>query len=203
MAALIEAAQAPDYPVRVVLVISNRAEAPGLRRAMEAGIATEVIDHRVFGRDREAFDRAVDEELRRHGAELICLAGFMRVLTPWLVARWRGRMLNIHPSLLPAYKGLRTHERALADHAKLHGATVHFVSEGVDEGPVVAQSAVPVRKHDTVNDLAARVLAVEGPLYAAALRFVASGEAWLEGNAVRFKEFSDEAASGSPQKIRR
>jgi phosphoribosylglycinamide formyltransferase 1 len=198
MAALIEAARAPDYPVRIVLVISNRPEVPGLRRATEAGIATKVIDHRDFGKDREAFDRVVDQELRRHGAELVCLAGFMRVLTPWLVGRWRGRMLNIHPSLLPAYKGLRTHERALADHAKLHGTTVHFVTEGVDEGPVIAQSAVPVRKHDTADDLAARVLAVEGPLYAAALRFVASGEAWLDGDEVRFREFSGEAVCGSP-----
>lgn len=186
MAALIEAAKAPNYPASIVIVISNRPDAPGLQRATDAGIATKVVDHRGFGGDREAFDRVLDEELRRHGAELVCLAGFMRLLTPWLVDRWRERMLNIHPSLLPAYRGLRTHERALADHAELHGASVHFVSEDVDQGPVVAQSAVPLRNGDTAEALAARVLDVEGPLYAAALRFVASGEARLVDGEVRF-----------------
>jgi phosphoribosylglycinamide formyltransferase-1 len=186
MAALIEAASAADYPARIVLVISNVPEAPGLARAAAAGVPTRVIDHRPYGKDRQAFEAAIDAALHAHGAELVCLAGFMRRLTPWLVARWEGRMLNIHPSLLPQFKGLHTHERAIAEGAKLHGASVHFVTEGLDEGPVIAQSAVPLLASDTPELLAARVLDVEGPLYAASLRFVASGQARLAKGEVRF-----------------
>jgi phosphoribosylglycinamide formyltransferase-1 len=186
MAALIEAARTADYPAKIVLVISNMPEAPGLARAEAAGIPTKVIDHRSFAKDREAFEQAIDAALAAHGAELLCLAGFMRRLTPWLVARWQGRMLNIHPSLLPQFKGLHTHERALAEGAKLHGASVHFVTEGLDEGPVIAQSAVPVLASDNPGTLAARVLDAEGPLYAAALRFVAAGEARLVKGEVLF-----------------
>lgn len=187
MTALIEAASTADYPARIVLVISNVPDAPGLARAAAAGIPTKVIDHRPYGKDRQAFEAAIDAALRAHDAELVCLAGFMRRLTPWLVARWEGRMLNIHPSLLPQFKGLHTHERAIAEGAKLHGASVHFVTEGLDEGPVIAQSAVPVLADDTPETLAARVLDIEGPLYAAALRFVASGEARLGEREVRFE----------------
>jgi phosphoribosylglycinamide formyltransferase-1 len=185
MAALIAAAKAADYPARIVLVISNVPEAPGIARAKASGIAASTIDHRIFGKDRLAFEQAVDAELRAHGVELVCLAGFMRRLTSWLVERWQGRMLNIHPSLLPLHKGLHTHERALAEGARLHGASVHFVTEGLDEGPVIAQSATPVLASDTPDTLAARVLEIEGPLYAAALRFVASGEARLVEGEVR------------------
>ena len=186
MAALVEAAKASDYPAQIVLVISNRPEAAGLARAEAAGIPAKLVDHREFGMDREGFERALDAQLREHGAELVCLAGFMRRLTPWFVARWAGRLLNIHPSLLPLYKGLHTHERALADGAKLHGASVHFVTEELDEGPVIAQSAVPVLAGDTPETLAARVLDVEGRLYVASLAFVASGKAKLDGGKLRF-----------------
>lgn len=186
MAALIEAARASDFPARIVLVISNVPDAPGLARAKAESVATKTIDHRFFGKNREAFEQALDQELDAHGIELVCLAGFMRRLTPWFVARWEGRLLNIHPSLLPAFKGLDTHARALAEGVKLHGASVHFVTAGLDEGPVIAQSAVPVLQGDTAEVLASRVLDVEGPLYAASLRFVASGEAKLEGECVTF-----------------
>jgi phosphoribosylglycinamide formyltransferase-1 len=186
MAALIEAASAADYPAEIVLVISNVPDAGGLARAEAANVPTKIIDHRPFGKDRQAFETAIDAELNARGVELVCLAGFLRRLTPWLVARWQGRMLNIHPSLLPQFKGLHTHERAIAEGEKLHGASVHFVTEGLDEGPVIAQSAVPVLASDAPETLAARVLEIEGPLYAAALRFVASGEARLVGGDVRF-----------------
>ncbi|MBV8763793.1 MAG: phosphoribosylglycinamide formyltransferase [Hyphomicrobiales bacterium] len=186
MAALIEAARGADYPAEIVLVISNIRDAPGLARAASFKIPTKLIEHRPFGKDREGFEQALDCELAAHGVELVCLAGFMRRLTPWFVRRWEGRLLNIHPSLLPAFKGLHTHSRALAEAARLHGASVHFVTEGVDEGPVIAQSAVPVLPGDTEEVLAARVLDVEGPLYVASLRFVASGEARLESGRVTF-----------------
>jgi phosphoribosylglycinamide formyltransferase 1 len=187
MMALIEAAKAHDYPAEIALVVSNRPEAQGLARAHEQGVATAIVDHTAFGGDRESFERALDGELQTHRIELVCLAGFMRRLTPAIVGRWRGRMLNIHPSLLPSFKGLHTHERALAEGAKLHGASVHFVTEGLDEGPVIAQAAVPILATDTPETLAVRVLEIEGPLYVAALRFVASGEARLVKDEVRFE----------------
>ena len=186
MAALIEATHGDDYPAQIVLVISNIAGAAGLARAEAAGIPTKLVEHRAFGKDREAFERAIDAELRRQEVELVCLAGFLRRLTPWFVARWQRRILNIHPALLPQFKGLDTHRRAIAEGVKLHGASVHFVTEVLDEGPVIAQSAVPVLPGDTPEVLAARVLDVEGPLYAASLHFVASGEARLAGAEVVF-----------------
>jgi phosphoribosylglycinamide formyltransferase 1 len=177
MMALIEAAKAKDYPAQIVLVLSNLPDAAGLARAREANIATVVIDHRPFGEDREAFERALDDELRRHRAELVCLAGFMRLLTPWFIGRWRGRLLNIHPALLPQFKGLHTHRRALEAGVEQHGATVHFVVKETDSGPVIAQQSVPVRQGDTEETLAARVLQVEHRLYPEALRMVAEGRA--------------------------
>src|SRR6185503_9625129 len=132
MAALIEAAKAPDYPAEIALVVSNAPDAAGLARAKENGIATEVVAHKPFGKDREAFDRAVQAVLERYKIDIVCLAGFMRVLTPWFVGQWAGRMINIHPSLLPAFKGLNTHERAIAEGAAQHGATVHFVTAELD-----------------------------------------------------------------------
>jgi len=175
MTALLEAARAADYPAEIVLVISNRADAAGLARAAEAGIATRVIAHRDFGRDRAAHEAAIDAALREAGVELVCLAGYMRLLTPFLVRAWAGRMLNIHPSLLPAFPGLDTHARALAAGVKLHGCTVHLVTEGMDEGPILAQAAVPVLSDDTEEALAARVLAQEHILYPLALAAMASG----------------------------
>ena len=179
MAALIEAAKKPGYPVEIAFVLSNQANAPGLKRAAAEGIAAAVIDHTHFGADRESFERAVDAALGAHRIDIVCLAGFMRRLTPWLVARWSGRMLNIHPALLPAFKGLRTHERALAAGVKIHGATAHFVVPEVDSGPIIAQAAVPVIDGDTAETLAARVLAVELKLYPLALNLVAAGRTTL------------------------
>jgi phosphoribosylglycinamide formyltransferase-1 len=175
MAALIEAAQQPDYPAEIVLVIANGAEAGGLKRAEAAHIPTAVVDHRPFGKDREAFERTLDAALEAHRIELVCLAGFMRLLSPWFVGRWHGRMINIHPSLLPAFKGLDTHARAIAAGVKIHGATVHFVVPETDAGPIIAQAAVPVLDDDTAGSLAARVLAVEHRIYPFALAAVAAG----------------------------
>ena len=177
MAALIEAAKADDYPAEIALVVSNRPEAAGLARARAAGIATAIVDHTQFGEDRAAFERALDAELRSHRIDLICLAGFMRLLTPWLVGRWSGRMLTIHPALLPQFKGLDTHRRALAAGVKRHGATVHFVVAETDSGPIVAQDWVPVHEGDTEEMLAQRVLEVEHRIYPLALRAVAEGQA--------------------------
>jgi phosphoribosylglycinamide formyltransferase-1 len=175
MAALIAAAKEPGFPAEIRLVLSNDADAGGLMKASAAGVATAIIDHRPFGKDREAFEREIDARLRAEQIELICLAGFMRVLTPWFVRRWEGRMLNIHPSLLPAYKGLHTHARALADCAAEHGCTVHWVVADLDAGPVIAQAWVPVLPGDTEDALAARVLAQEHIIYPQALADVASG----------------------------
>src|SRR5882724_2175737 len=173
MAALIEAAKAADYPAEIALVLSNRPDAEGLKRAAAAGIATTVVDHARYGKDRDAFERALDDALHAHRIDLICLAGFMRLLTPWFVGRWEGRMLNVHPALLPAFKGLDTHERALAEGVKIHGASVHFVAVTMDSGPIVMQGAVAVHDDDTEQALAARVLAIEHRIYPAALALVA------------------------------
>ena len=179
MAALIEAAKTDDYPAEIALVVSNRADAAGLAYARAQGMATALVDHRQFGDDREAFERALDETLRVHGIEIVCLAGFMRILTSWFVARWSGRLLNIHPALLPDFKGLDTHRRAIAAGAKRHGATVHFVVAELDAGPTIAQEAIDVRSDDTESALAKRVLEVERRLYPRALRAVAEGRAKL------------------------
>jgi len=185
MAALLAAARAPDYPAEIALVLSNKPDAAGLRTAAEAGIATAVVESRRFGRDREAFERAMDAELERHGIGIVALAGFMRVLTPWFVRRWAGRLVNIHPSLLPSFPGLDTHERAIAAGVRFHGCTVHLVSEGVDEGPILAQAAIPVRQDDTPESLAARVLAEEHRIYPAALAWLAAGRVSVQdGRAV-------------------
>jgi phosphoribosylglycinamide formyltransferase-1 len=175
MAALIKAAKDPNYPAEIALVVSNEPAAEGLTRAAAEGIAAVIVDHRRFGKDRAAFERALHTEIEAHRIDLICLAGFMRILTPWFVKRWEGRMLNIHPALLPAFKGLDTHARALAAGAKEHGATVHFVVPEIDSGPIIAQSAVPVLEGDTEATLAARVLEVEHRIYPLALKLVAQG----------------------------
>lgn len=169
MAALIEASRAPDAAYEVVLVLSNRPDAGGLETARQAGVEAVAVDHRPFGKDRAAHERAVDAELERAGVEVVALAGYMRLLTPFLVGRWAGRMLNIHPSLLPLYPGLDTHARALAAGDAEAGCTVHLVTEGVDEGPVIDQARVPIVPDDTAERLAARVLAAEHDLYPAAL----------------------------------
>ena len=172
--ALIAAAADPRYPAAVVLVVSNRADAQGLAFAKAHGIATEVIDHRRFA-NRDAFDQALDAVLVAHGVELVACAGFMRILGADFAARWKGRLLNIHPSLLPAYPGLDTHERALADGATEHGCTVHELTAELDAGPIVLQAPVPVLPGDTPDTLAARVLAEEHRIYPEALARVARG----------------------------
>jgi phosphoribosylglycinamide formyltransferase-1 len=185
MTALIAAAKRADYPAEIALVLSNRPDAAALSRARDSGITTAVVDHTVYGKDREAFEHAVQAVLENHRIELVCLAGFMRLFTPWLVTRWSGRMLNIHPALLPAFRGLHTHERALAAGVKIHGATVHFVVPEVDSGPIIAQAAVPVRDDDTPEKLAARVLAAELRVYPLALALVAAETASMAGDTVR------------------
>ncbi|HEX4407353.1 MAG TPA: phosphoribosylglycinamide formyltransferase [Xanthobacteraceae bacterium] len=179
MAALIEAAKAPDYPATILLVVSNVPDAGGLSSARDAGIATAVVDHRKYGADREAFEHALDAELTAHAIDIVCLAGFMRLLTPWFVTQWSGRLLNIHPALLPQFKGLHTHRRALEAGATRHGATVHFVVTEMDAGPIIAQDSVPVVVGDTEESLAKRVLELEHRLYPQALRAVADGRASL------------------------
>lgn len=165
MAALIEASLAPDAAYEVVLVLSNRPDAGGLELARGAGIEAVAVDHRPFGKDREAHERAVQAELERAGVEVVALAGYMRLLTPWLVRKWDGRMLNIHPSLLPLYPGLDTHARAVAAGDVEAGCTVHLVTEGVDEGPILGQTRVPILPGDDAATLAHRVLISEHGLY--------------------------------------
>ncbi|MFG1399569.1 phosphoribosylglycinamide formyltransferase [Roseixanthobacter pseudopolyaromaticivorans] len=174
MAALVKAAEAPDFPAEIALVVSNRADAAGLQFAEEAGIRTMVLSHRDFA-DRIAFDAALDAHLRIEGIEIICLAGFMRILTPWLVERWRDRMINVHPSLLPSFKGLDTHARALEAGVRFHGCTVHLVRPEMDNGPIVLQAVVPVRPDDTPEALAERVLAQEHIIYPRGLALLAGG----------------------------
>jgi phosphoribosylglycinamide formyltransferase-1 len=181
MTALIEAAKDAAYPAQIVLVVSNRPDAAGLQRAAAEGIATEIVDHTRFPKDREDFERALQAVLERHRIDIVCLAGFMRVLTAWFVSRWTGRLVNIHPALLPAFKGLDTHARAIEAGAKEHGATVHFVVPEMDSGPIIAQGAVRVLPNDTEASLAKRVLEIEHRIYPIALRLVASGQARMFG----------------------
>jgi phosphoribosylglycinamide formyltransferase 1 len=175
MAALIEAAQAPGYPAEIALVVSNVPSAAGLARAAAAGVATAVLDHKPFGKDRAAFEQALQAILDQHRVELICLGGFMRLFTAAFVQHWHQRMLNIHPSLLPSFPGLDPHGQALRAGVKISGATVHFVIPETDAGPIIVQGAVAVADDDTVASLEARVLSVEHRIYPLALRLLAEG----------------------------
>jgi phosphoribosylglycinamide formyltransferase 1 len=181
MAALIEAAAATDFPAEIVLVISNRGDAGGLEKAAASGIATLVIESKPFGKDRAAFEAVLQSALDQHGIDLICLGGFMRLFTAEFVQRWYGRMLNIHPSLLPSFPGLEPQAQALRAGVKISGATVHFVIPETDAGPILMQGAVEVRDDDTPEKLAERILVIEHRIYPAALRLVASGQIRLEG----------------------
>ncbi|GGF46706.1 phosphoribosylglycinamide formyltransferase [Azorhizobium oxalatiphilum] len=179
MAALVKAAETPDFPAEIALVLSNRADAAGLAFAQEHGIETLVLSHKDYA-DRIAFDAALDAHLRIAGIEIICLAGFMRLLTPWLVERWRDRMINVHPSLLPSFKGLDTHARAIETGVRFHGCTVHFVRAEMDAGPIILQAAVPVQDDDTPDVLAARVLEQEHVIYPQGLGLLAAGRLAVE-----------------------
>lgn len=185
MAALLRAVEAdPTFPAEIALVLSNKAEAPGLAIAAAAGIPTAIVPSKPYGKDRAGFDAAMQAELSAHRTEIICLAGFMRLLTPEFCTHWMGRMINIHPAILPSFKGLDTHARALAEGVKLHGCTTHFVTPGMDEGPIILQAAVPVLDDDTEASLAARVLAEEHRIYPETLRLLASGSLRIEGRRV-------------------
>ncbi|WP_207476216.1 phosphoribosylglycinamide formyltransferase [Arenibaculum pallidiluteum] len=181
--ALIDACADPAFPAEIALVLSNRPGAQAIARAQAVGLGTGIVPHEAFA-DRESHERAIDAALAGAGVELTCLAGYMRLLTPWFVERWRDRLLNIHPSLLPAFKGLDTHARALAAGVRFHGCTVHFVRPEMDEGPILAQAAVPVVPGDDAERLAARVLAAEHRIYPLAVRLIAEGRARVAGERV-------------------
>lgn len=191
---LIDATAAPDYPAEIALVISNKPKAQGLERARKAGIAQEVIDHKAF-ENREDFEAAMTHALKTAKIDFVCLAGFMRVLTAGFANDWRGRLINIHPSLLPSFDGLHVHERMIDAGVKIAGCTVHFVSAEVDSGPIIGQSAVPVLPGDDVDTLAARILAEEHKLYPACLKLIIEHKARLHGARVPFD--ADIKAAGS------
>jgi phosphoribosylglycinamide formyltransferase-1 len=182
MAALIDAARVADFPAEIVVVISNKADAGGLAKAEASGISTVIIESKPFGKDRAAFEAMLQSALDQHRIDLICLGGFMRLLTAEFVQRWYGRMLNIHPSLLPSFPGLDPQQQALRAGVKISGATVHFVIPETDAGPIVMQGAVAVRDGDTPETLATRILEIEHRIYPEALRLVASGRIRLEGD---------------------
>jgi phosphoribosylglycinamide formyltransferase-1 len=195
MAALIDAAKAADFPAEIVAVISNRPDAAGLERAAAAGIATVVIESKPFGKDRAGFEAVLQRSLDEHKVELICLGGFMRLFTAEFVQRWYGKMLNIHPSLLPSFPGLDPHGQALQAGVKISGATVHFVIPETDAGPIVMQGAVMVADDDTAETLSQRILGIEHRIYPAALRLLASGKLRLEGDLCKMSDAADRNAT--------
>ena len=182
--ALIDACAAPDFPAEIALVLSNKADAYGLERATAAGVPGAVVSHRDYPGNKQAFEEAMDARLREAGVELVCLAGFMRLLSPWFVDTWRDRLINIHPSLLPSFKGLDTHERAIAAGVRFHGCTVHYVRPEMDEGPILVQAAVPVLPGDDAHALAERVLESEHRIYPQAVRLIAEGRTRVEDGRV-------------------
>jgi phosphoribosylglycinamide formyltransferase-1 len=194
MAALIEAARIKDFPAEIAVVISNRADAGGLEKAKASGVPTVIIESKRFGKDRAAFEVVLQRALDQHRVDLICLGGFMRLFTAEFVQRWYGKMLNIHPSLLPSFPGLDPHGQALDAGVKISGATVHFVIPETDAGPIVMQGAVAVRDDDTPDALAARILEVEHRIYPDALRLLAGGRIRLDGDVCRM---TDSTGSGA------
>lgn len=185
--ALINACQNDDFPAEIALVLSNKADAYGLERAKQAGIPTAVLSHQDF-EDRETFDTAMSEKIEEAGAELVCLAGFMRLLSDGFVRQWRDRLINIHPSLLPAYKGLHVHERMIEEGARFGGCTVHFVRPAMDEGPIIIQAAVPIHPDDTPDELAARILEQEHVIYPAAVKAIAEGRVRVHAETVGIED---------------
>ena len=192
--ALLDACAGADFPADIVAVISNKAGAQGLERARKAGVAASFIDHTLFD-EREAFEKELDAKLKETGAQLVALAGFMRILTAWFVERWKDRLINIHPSLLPAFRGVHTHERALEQGVRIHGATVHYVRPDMDDGPIIGQAAVPVLPGDDADALAARVLEAEHVLYPACLKLIAEGKARVTAERVKIDKTA--AADGT------
>jgi phosphoribosylglycinamide formyltransferase-1 len=186
MAALVRAAWEDDYPAEIACVVSNVADAPGVKIARDAGIATAVISHGDYP-DRETFERAVSAELEKHNVRLVALAGFMRVLSPWFPQRWQGRIVNVHPSLLPAFTGLNVHQKTIDAGARISGCTVHFVTPDLDSGPIIGQAAVPVMAGDTADKLAARILRQEHRLYPLVVRWFGEGRIALNGGRVEVK----------------
>jgi len=186
MQAIVEAAEAEDYPAEIALVVSNNPDAAGLAWAADRGIETEVLNHRDY-ETREAFEEALDTLIRLYGARIVCLAGFMRILTPYFTEKWRDLLVNVHPSLLPSFKGLHTHERALEAGVRIHGCTVHYVRPEMDDGPIIGQAAVPVLHGDTPDTLAARVLEAEHQLYPQCIALACSGKARVAGERVRLQ----------------
>jgi phosphoribosylglycinamide formyltransferase-1 len=191
MAALIDAARLADFPAEIVAVISNRADAAGLEKAEASGISTVVIESKPFGKDRAGFEAVLQRALEENKVELICLGGFMRLFTAEFVQRWYGRMLNIHPSLLPSFPGLDPHGQALQAGVKISGATVHFVIPETDAGPIIMQGAVAVADDDTAETLSQRILGIEHRIYPEALRLLASGKLRLEGDICKFADGAD------------
>jgi len=194
--ALLDACAAEDFPAEIVAVISNKAGAQGLERARKAGVAASFIDHTLY-EEREAFERDLDAKLKEAGVQLIALAGFMRILTPWFVDRWKDRLINIHPSLLPSFRGVHTHERALEQGVRIHGATVHYVRPDMDDGPIIGQAAVPVLPGDDAETLSARVLEAEHKLYPACLKLIADGKARVTAERVKI----DKDAAADPASL--
>jgi len=191
MAALIDAAKSADFPAEIVAVISNRADAAGLERATASGIATVVIESKPFGKDRAGFEAVLQRALEEKKVDLICLGGFMRLFTAEFVKHWYGRMLNIHPALLPSFPGLDPHGQALQAGVKISGATVHFVIPETDAGPIIMQGAVTVADDDTAETLSQRILGIEHRIYPEALRLLASGKLRLEGDICKFADSAD------------
>lgn len=175
MQSLVRASQKEGFPARIVCVISNTPDAKGIEWAAQQGIATAIVNHKDFGKDREAFERALHAEILKHGAQMVCLAGFMRLLTPWFVDQWLDRLVNIHPSLLPAFPGLHVQQKAIDYGARFSGCTVHFVRAEMDHGPIIIQAAVPVLPEDTEDTLSARILESEHKIYPLALQWIAEG----------------------------
>lgn len=192
MAALAQAAEAADYPAEIACVVSNRQDAPGLEVAAKAGIPTAVVSHRDHA-DRETFDRALSAELERHGVELVVLAGFMRIFSPWFPTRWADRVINIHPSLLPSFKGLHVQQQAIDAGVRLSGCTVHFVIPDLDAGPIIAQAAVPVLAGDTEEALSARILRQEHLLYPMVVRWFAEGRIAIADGRVSVRDIPPDA----------
>jgi phosphoribosylglycinamide formyltransferase 1 len=192
---LIDAAQTPGYPAKIVCVISNEPGVMGLERAAKAGIPTAVVNHRDFGKDRESFEKALNAKINECGAQLVALAGFMRLLTPWFIDRWLDRLTNIHPSLLPAFPGLHVQQKAIDYGAKFSGCTIHFVRAEMDHGPIIVQAAVPVHQDDTESSLAARILESEHKMYPLAVRLIAEGRVNVHNERVFIAGANEQAQS--------